>query len=137
MKFDCYLLFNGNCAEASQFYKELFGAAALNMMTWGDSPMADQMPPEKQGEIMHAQMPLGASSLMGADAGTMFQQPQGFRVAFEADSAEDAERVFAALSEGGTVFMPMSETFWANRFGMLTDRFGIPWMVNHSKPMGA
>ena len=137
MRIDSYLHFNGNCAEAFRFYKDLFGATELRMQTWGKSPMAAQMPAERQDEIMHAHLALGSYALMGSDAGGMYQTPAGFRVAIEPDSAAEAERIFAGLSEGGVVMMPLGETFWAQRFGMLTDRFGTPWMVNYGQPTAA
>ncbi len=136
MRFDSYLHFRGNCAEAFRFYEQLFGGTGLFMMTWGESPMADQAP-DRKDQIMHAHMMVGSNHLMGADAGPMYRKPEGFRVAIEVDSDAEAERLFAALREGGEVFMDLAETFWAHRFGLLTDRFGIPWMINHSRPMPA
>src|ERR1700761_4573378 len=137
MRLDAYLHFNGNCAEAFHFYQEQLGGTDLLMMTWGDSPAATQMPAEAHNTIMHAHITIGASHLMGSDANNMYHKPQGFRVSLDSESIEEDERLFAVLSEGGTVEMPIAEPFWAIRFGMLTDRFGIPWMINHSKPMPA
>ncbi|MFZ1049614.1 MAG: VOC family protein, partial [Candidatus Sulfotelmatobacter sp.] len=89
-----------------------------------------------QKKILHARLLLGDRALMASDAPPgRYEKPQGFSVSLEIETPKESERVFHALSEKGTVVMPIQETFWAVRFGMLTDRFGIPWMINCSKPM--
>jgi PhnB protein len=101
------------------------------MMSFESSPMADQMPPEARKMIIHASMRVGDTVIMASDApGDRYRKPQGFSVSLVVDTPADAERIFAALSAGGAVSMPLQQTFFAARFGMLTDKFGIPWMVN-------
>lgn len=129
-----YLNFPGTCREAFGFYARTFGGTIEGIMTFGDSPMAAQMPPEMHGYVIHARMTVGSAVLLASDApGDRYQKPQGFSVTLNADSIEQAEQIFAALADGGTVEMPIQETFWAPRFGMVTDRFGIPWMINFEK----
>jgi PhnB protein len=135
MQINPYLSFNGKCAEAFKFYADVLGGENLMMMTYGESPMAAQTAPEDKDRIMHARLKAGDMMLMGADAPPQFYQPaQGMVVSLSVDAPADADRIFKALSENGTVKMPIQETFWAQRFGMLIDRFGTPWMVNCEKP---
>jgi len=135
MKLNPYLTFNGNCAEAFAFYEKCFGAKIGLMMTWRGSPMEAHAQPDQLDKIMHASMLVGDTPLMGADASAAhYQKPHGITVSIGMTEPAEAERVFAALSEGATVTMPLAETFWALRFGMLTDRFGIPWMINCERP---
>jgi len=139
MKSVPYLNFNGTCAEAFQFYGKAVGRGEPQLMTFAQTGMSEGLSAAEQQMIMHARLDLGdGAELYGSDApGGRFQAPQGFAVSLVIESADEADRVFAALSEGGTVTMPIQETFWALRFGMLTDRFGIPWMVDCEKPMPA
>ena len=131
MQLNPYLFFNGQCESAFKFYEQLLGGKIVAMMTHAGSPAENQVPPEWREKIIHARMVIGDQLLMGSDAPPgHFQQPQGFSVSLLVDTAEDAERIFPALAENGTVRMPLQKTFWAIRFGMLVDRFGIPWMVN-------
>ena len=126
-----YLFFNGQCEAAFKFYAELLGGKIIAMMTHAGTPAENQVPPEWREKIIHARMVIGDQLLMGSDAPPgHFQPPQGFSVSLMVDNAEDAERIFHTLAESGTVKMPLQKTFWAIRFGMLVDRFGIPWMVN-------
>lgn len=133
-----YLSFDGDCAEAFRFYSRLFDSGEPMMMTYDNSPMADQMPAKAKGKIMHAQIEIGGVTLMGADAACetpehperAYAKPRGFCVTVNAGTPAEADRLFSGLAEGGVVVMPIAETFWAHRFGMATDRFGIPWMVN-------
>jgi PhnB protein len=134
MRLNPYLAFDGKCEAAFRFYEQALGGRIVAMMTYGDSPMAEQMPPEMRGKIMHARLVAGEAVLMGSDAPDgRHEKAQGLSVALNIDEPEEAERVFAALAAGGTVTMPIQETFWARRFGMLADRFGTPWMVNCEK----
>jgi PhnB protein len=136
MKVNPYLSFNGNCAAAFRFYEKVFGGTVPMIMKYGESPMADQTPPEFRDKIMHTRLIAGDTVIMGSDAPPgRYEKAQGITVAIGVDTAAEAERVFHALAEKGTVTMPISETFWAERFGMLTDQFGVPWMVNCEKPM--
>lgn len=131
MKINTYLSFNGNCAEAFKFYEQALGGKIEGIHKYGDSPMAAQAPPGFGEKIMHVHLKVGDQDIMGADAPPgMFSQPQGFSVSIHVKTVEDAERLFAALSPGADIKMPIQQTFWSPRFGMLIDRFGIPWMVN-------
>jgi PhnB protein len=131
MQLNPYLFFNGQCEAAFKFYAELLGGKILAMMTHAGTPAENQVPPEWREKIIHARMVIGEQLLMGSDAPPgHFHQPQGFSVSLMVDEPEDAERIFHTLAENGTVKMPLQKTFWAIRFGMLVDRFGIPWMVN-------
>ena len=131
MQLHTALSFNGNCEEAFKFYQQCLGGNIETLMTWGESPMADQVPADWRGKIIHTTMLVEGSALIGSDAPPgRYETPQGFTVAISLEDVDKAERVFAQLSEGGTVTMPLQQTFWATRFGMVNDRFGIPWMVN-------
>ena len=131
MQLNPYLFFNGQCETAFKFYAQLLGGNIIAMMTHAGTPAENQVPPEWREKIIHARMVIGDQVLMGSDAPPgHFQPPQGFSVSLMVDNAEDAERIFHTLAENGTVKMPLQKTFWAIRFGMLVDRFGIPWMVN-------
>ena len=131
-----YLSFNGDCAKAFQFYEKCLGGKIVFTMTWGQSPMAAQTPADQHDRVMHTTLKVGDQTFSGADAPPdRHRKPHGFCVALEIPAAEEADRVFQALSENGTVQMPMQETFWALRFGMLIDQFGTPWMINCGKPM--
>ena len=137
MQLNPYLSFNGNCAAAFRFYEKVLRGTIPMMMTYGESPMCDQTPAEFRDKVMHTRLISGNAVLMGSDAPPgRYQKTQGTMVALGVDSAEEAERIFHALAENGTVTMPIAETFWAVRFGMLTDQFGTPWMINCEKPMG-
>lgn len=136
MQLNPYLIFDGTCETAFRFYEQALGGRIAAMMTYAETPMAEQTPPDMRGRIVHARLVVGDTVLMGSDApAERYEKPQGFSVALGIGEPEEAERVFAALAAGGTVTMPIQETFWARRFGMLTDRFGTPWMINCEKPM--
>ena len=128
-----YLSFpNGDCKAAFAHYQAVLGAKCVFISTWAESPMADQAPGGDGSKIMHAtlQFPDG-SILMGADCPPEYATPLGgFSLSVPARDVAEAEALFAGLSEGGTVTMPLEKTFWAERFGMCTDRFGVSWMVN-------
>jgi len=131
MKLNTYLNFNGRCQEAFEFYQKVLGGTIPMMMTHRDSPASASVGPEWQDKIMHTRLIVGDNVLMGSDSPPeYFSAPAGFSVCVVLDSVEDAQRVFNAFAEGGTVGMPFEETFWAAGFGMVTDKFGIPWMVN-------
>jgi|SRR6185437_11039310 PhnB protein len=138
MKTNPYLSFNGNCAEAFRFYEKVLGGKISALMTWADTPMAKEVPAETRSQIVHARMQVDDTVLMGGDAPPgRYEAPKGITVTITVEQPAEADRIFAALSEGGTVTMPIQETFWAQRFGMFTDRYGTPWMINCEKPMGA
>ena len=131
MEFTPYLNFNGSCRQAFTFYQQVLGGSIDFMQTHGDSPMKDQVPPEWGSRVMHVTLDVDGDLLMGADAPpTHFQPAQGTSVSLTSLPFDDGARVFKALAEGGTVVMPFEKTFWASGFGMLVDRYGIPWMVN-------
>jgi PhnB protein len=134
MQLNAYLSFNGQCEAAFKFYERLLGGKVTFMMTWGESPMKDQFPPELQKQIMHATLTVGDGLLMGADPPPdRYEKPQGISVSINLKDTAEGKRIFNGLAEGGTVHMPFQETFWAAGFGMCVDRFGIPWMVNCEK----
>jgi PhnB protein len=133
-----HLHFRGNCSEAFRFYAATFGGRIVFSMTYGDAPGAAPGTPEVRDQIIHARVDFGDDALLGCDVPPgRYEKPQGFNVMANAESPEHAERLFRVLSEGGTVGMPIQETFWAYRFGMCIDRFGTPWMVNCAKPAEA
>jgi len=137
MQLTPHLQFDGNCAAAFDFYARCLGGTILMMLKAGESPMAAQVPADKRDTIIHARMQVGDTLLMGADAMMgPYTPPAGFTVTLNVDDPAEAECVFAALAEGGTVRMALTETFWAHRFGVLVDRFGTPWMINCEKTPG-
>ncbi|WP_374030183.1 VOC family protein [Bdellovibrio bacteriovorus] len=127
-----YLTFDGNCREAMQFYARCLNGD-LFMQTFGEAKMG---PESSKDRIMHARLAKGGATLMASDTmpDTPFQQGNNFSVSVGCTTVDEAEKVFAALSEKGKVTMALTETFWAHRFGMLVDKFGIQWMVNLDKP---
>ena len=136
MEVSPYLNFNGQCEAAFKFYEKCLGGKIEMMMTHAQSPMADQTPANWRDKIMHVRMKVGDRVLMGSDAPPEhYQKPQGFSVSISVADPADAEARFRALSQNGTVQMPLQETFWALRFGALVDQFGIPWMINCERPM--
>ena len=130
MDTNVYLFFDGKCEEAFNFYAQCFGAkigalARYAMMPGNDPALADW-----GDKIMHGSIMVGGTAVLGSDAYPgRYDKPQGMRVTLTLDTPAEAERVFKAMSEGGTVTMPIQETFFAKRFGQLTDRFAIPWMI--------
>jgi PhnB protein len=135
MQWNPCLGFDGQCETAFKFYQQCLGGDIVAMIPFGDTPSGEHVPPELRGKIMHARLVLDNQVLMGSDSHPMnpYEGVKGCSIAIQADTPEEAERVFAALSENGTVLMPMGETFWAVRFGMLTDQFGVPWLINCEK----
>jgi PhnB protein len=135
LKLNPHLTYNGQCEAAFQLYERSFGGEIVTMLTYGNSPMADQVPVDWRGKIVHATLTVGESVLYGADVlPEQYQTPSGIHMVLGLDDAEEAERIFEALSEGGTVQVPLQKTFWAVRFGMLLDRFGISWEINCESP---
>ena len=134
MELNTYLNFAGNCEEAFKFYEKCLGGKILMMMTHADAPPEMQGSPEWRNKIMHARMSVGNQLLMGSDAPVdRSSKPAGFSVNIGVKTAEEAERIYKALSEGGQIHMPLAETFWAIRFAMFVDKFGVPWMINAEK----
>ena len=134
MQWNPYLYFDGRCEEAFKFHEKCLDAKIQMMMTHEGTPAAEHVPADWRKKIMHARLAVGDQVLMGSDAPPdRYQKPQGFSVAVQVKSAAEADRIFKELSEGGRVNMPIQETFWAVRFGMLVDKFGIPWMIDCEK----
>ena len=136
MKLNSYLHFNGQCEAAFKFYEKSLDGKIEGAFPYSSSPSPNDVPPGFQNKLMHATIAIGDQVLMGMDAPpSRYRKPEGFSVSIGLKDIAKAERIFRALSEGATVTMPMQETFWAARFGMLTDQFGIPWMINCEKAM--
>nr|AUN36751.1 PhnB protein [uncultured bacterium] len=135
MQINPYLFFSGQCEEAFKFYAKVLGGKIKAMIPHEGTPAEGSVPPEWRKKIMHAYLEAGDAVLMGSDAPPEhFQKPQGFSVSVQIADPAEAERLFEGLSEKGKVTLPIGETFWALRFGMTVDQYGIPWMVNCSKP---
>jgi PhnB protein len=131
MQISTHLSFNGNCEEAFQFYVKSLGAKIVTLMRYEGTPMEKHMPAGQSQKIIHGTISLGGANLMGADAPPdRYEAPKGYTVTIGTNDVAEAERLFNALAGNGTVQMPLQKTYWAERFGMLTDRFGIPWMIN-------
>lgn len=132
MKINPYLIFNGDCKAAFTFYAQCLQGTLEIMMTFGESPARDHMPASCHDLIIHTRLVVGDQVLMGSD--TTPDRPyhgiSGCSVSLNVTSIDEAERIFTALADQGTIQMPLEATFWAARFGMLVDRFGVPWMVN-------
>jgi PhnB protein len=131
MQLNPYLTFNGQCEAAFKFYERCLGGKIVAMVAHAGTPAEEHVPTEWRNKILHARLIVGDEVLMGSDAPPdRYEEPKGFSVTLGVDDPANAERVFHALAENGTVRMPLQQTFWAARFGMLVDRFGIPWMIN-------
>jgi PhnB protein len=128
-----YLMFDGNCRQAMTFYGKCFGAD-VQILPFSESPCP--APPDAKDRVMHANLRKGSLSLMASDTmpGMPFQQGNNFSIAIACESVQETDAFFAALGENGKITMPLQETFWAARFGMLTDQFGINWMFNFENP---
>ena len=136
MNFNPYLNFNGNCAEAMAFYAEVFGGEVTFIQTFGESSMAEDMPPAMHELVMHASLRIGDRIVMASDDPSgKYELPRGIHVQTGFPDFTEAQRIFNALAVGGEVTMPFEKTFWTSGFGMVRDRFGIPWMVNCDEPM--
>ena len=136
MQLNPYISFNGNCEQAFRFYHKVLGGEIVAMFPHAGTPAESHVAPEWRDKIMHAALRIGDQWLMGGDPPPgNYHKPQGFCVSVHVQDPAEADRVFQALSEGGRVTMPIQETFWALRFGMLIDKFDVPWMVNCGKPM--
>ena len=132
MKVQAYVTFGGRCEEALEFYKKAVGAEVKDLLRWKDSPDAVmQPPPGYEEKVMNASFRIGDSELMADDGmGAKQVEFKGMTLALSVADDAEAKRVFTALGEGGSVQMPLAKTFWTSSFGMLTDKFGVPWMVN-------
>lgn len=134
-----YLNFNGNCEEAFNFYKSVFGGNFTYLGRFGEMPSSEDynVPETDKNKVMHVSLPIGSSVLMGSDVGgewaPTFKQGNNFAVSISAHNKEEADRIFNFLSSGGQITMPLMDTFWGDYFGMLTDKFGINWMMSYNK----
>jgi PhnB protein len=130
--------FSGTCDEAMSFYEKCLGGKRGITMKWGDSPMATEAPPNWGNKILYANINIGGVELAGGDmTPDGYKAPIGMGIMLNVTDAGDAERIFNELLDGGKVNMPLSETFWAFRYGGLTDKFGVPWQINCAKPQYA
>ena len=135
MQLNPYLTFDGRCEEAFKFYAKVLGGEIAAMIPHEGTPAEAHVPAEWRKKIMHARLVFGDNTLMASDAPPdRFQKMQGMQVTLSIKNPAEAERIYNALAEGGTVSVPLTETFWATKFGMLNDRFGTPWMINCEKP---
>ena len=135
MKLHTYLNYGGNCEQAFRFYEKHLGGKITMMMTHGEQP-GGNAPPGLEKGILHANMSIGGTQLMGSDVpAERFQPMRSVYLSLRLDSSEEAERIYALLSDGGEIFMAIQETFFAFRFAMLRDKFGTSWMLLHERPM--
>ena len=134
MKMSTYVNFAGTCAEAFRFYEQHLGATISMMMTHGQAPDQSKVNPDWKDAVLHARLSIAGTELLGADIPNA-QPMRSAYLSLNVESDAEAERIFAALSGGGEVFMPMQETFFATRFGQLRDRFGLNWMILHERPV--
>ena len=135
-----YINFDGNCREAFEFYRSVFGGEFEIIQTFADSPDEFPVPEDEKANIMHVAFPIGESVLMGSDTPSGFGPPlvagNNFSISVSPDSREEADRLFAALSDGGAVNMPMGDMFWGSYFGACADKFGVNWMIGYDAPQG-
>jgi PhnB protein len=135
MRLHTYLNYGGNCEQAFRFYERHLGGKITMMMTHGQQPNPNDVPPDWKNAILHARINIGETELMGADVPPgRFQPMRSAYLSLTVSSTDEAERIYALLSDGGQIFMPMEETFFAFRFAMLRDKFGTSWMILHERP---
>ena len=131
MQINPYLSFKGDCEKAFKFYEQCLGGRLGGIFRYAGTPLANEVPADWHDKVMHGSLTVGGLVLMGGDvAPDRYQEPKGFSLSLQIESTADAERVFHELAKDGTVMMPLEQTFWAARFGMVVDRFGIPWLIN-------
>ena len=137
MRLNTYLNYGGNCAEAFRFYAEHLGARIGMMMKHGEMPDSSKVPPEMKDAVLHAQITIGDSVIMASDVpADRFKPMRSVYLALNVENDAEAERIFKLLADGGEIYMPMQETFFASRYAILRDRFGTSWMIMHERPMG-
>ena len=135
MQITINLGFKGQCEAAFKLYEQCLGAEPGPILRYAGSPMANDVPADWQDKIMHGSVKLGDLVLMGGDvAPGRYEEPKGFALSIQITSIDDAERVFRELARDGRIVMPLETTFWAERFGQLVDRFGVPWLINCESP---
>ena len=131
MEMTAYLSFKGNCEAAFKFYEHCLGAQPGSIFRYAGSPMAGQVPPDWSDKVMHGSLTVGGQVIMAADVlPESYEEPRGFSLSLQMKNVNDAERIFRELAIDGRVVMQLEKTFWADRFGMVVDRFGIPWLIN-------
>lgn len=131
MKMNPYLSFKGDCEAAFKYYEQHLGGELGGIFRYTGTELAGSVPPEWSDKIMHGSITIGGQTLQAADVvPQQYETPQGFSLTLQIKSTADAERMFAALADGGQVRMALEKTFWAERFGMVVDRFGVPWIIN-------
>ncbi len=131
MRINPYLSFKGDCEAAFKFYEQCLGGQLGAIFRYGGTPLAGQVPADWSDKVMHGNLTFGDQVLMGGDvAPDRYEEPKGFSLSIQIESPADAERMFHELAKDGRVVVPLEKTFWAARFGMLVDRFGIPWLIN-------
>ena len=131
MEMNPYLSFKGDCEAAFKFYEECLGGQCGAIFRYAGSPMADDVPADWLDKVMHGSVTVGGQVLMGGDVlPDRYEELKGFSLSLQIASTVDAERIFHDLAKGGRTIMPLEKTFWAARFGMVIDRFGVPWMIN-------
>ena len=131
MQVNPYLSFNGQCEAAFTFYEQCLGGQLGPIFRYAGTPLVDHVPADWQDKVMHGSVTVGEQVLMGADvAPDHYQEPKGFSLSLQIKDTNEAERIFHALGKDGKVALPLEKTFWAERFGMVVDRFGIPWLIN-------
>ena len=138
MQVNPYLSFKGDCEAAFKLYEQCLGARIGGLFRYAGSPLAGQVPADWSDKVMHGNLTIGDQVIQGADvAPQAYEAPKGFSFSIQLTSTSDAERIFRELGAGGKVLMPLEKTFWAERFGMIVDRFGIPWLINCDGPDAA
>ena len=131
MQMSAYLSFKGDCEAAFTFYEKHLGAQRGAIFRYGGSPMARGVPDDWSEKVMHGSVTIGGQVLMGGDVEpSQYEAPKGFSLSLQIKNTAEAERIFPTLADGGEVVIPLDKTFWAERFGMVVDRFGVPWMIN-------
>ncbi len=131
MLVNAYLSFNGDCEAAFRFYEQSLGGRVGAIFRYEGTPLVQTVPPDWSDKVMHGTITIGDQVLMGGDVSPdQYEAPRGISLSLTPKTASEAERLFAELSKEGRVVLPLESTFWSERFGMVIDRFGIPWMVN-------
>lgn len=139
MHLNTYLTFNGDCRDAFAFYQRCLGGEIVAMQPYSEAPDSEEIPSESRDRIMHARLVVDGQVLMGSDTTPQcplaYEGIKGAQLTINVKTPEEAEKIFHALADNGTVQMPLEETFWAVRFGMLIDKFGVPWLINCEREM--
>ena len=137
MALSTYLTFDGNCREAFEFYRSIFGGEFAMFQTFGQGPEDMPVSEEEKERVMHVALPIGSSTLMGSDSssfGPPLSVGNNFSLSIDAEGRQQCDELFAKLSDGGSVIMPLADMFWGDYFGQCTDRFGVNWMVSYTPP---